>query len=220
MGNTGSMAVHPSSSRQLSRRLSFTSTRKAEDKSILLLGLDSSGKSALAHGLASIPNAPATTAHPSSWTPPLPAPTKVACIKTTAIHARMFKLLDMPGHRDARHLWYQHMNDVGVVCFCIDMSDILRFPLVANELDRLSALTASLASSPVVWLLFTKADCASPGQRPNAIETYEAIKKCHVFQTRRSCDWSFILAPAINCLAETQLSAFKSWVHEHLAMKE
>ncbi|KDO23881.1 hypothetical protein SPRG_10026 [Saprolegnia parasitica CBS 223.65] len=216
MGNTGSMAVHPS---QLSRRLSLTSTRKAEDKSILLLGLDGSGKSALVYGLASIPNATATAAQPSSWTPPLPSPTKVACVKTTVIHGRMFKLVDMPGHRDARHLWYQHTTDVAAVCFCIDMSDVLRFPLVAKELDRLATLTASLASSPVVWLLFTKADCASPGQRLNAIDTYEAIKKCHLFQTRRSCDWSFILAPSINCLAEMQLSAFKLWVHEHLAMK-
>ncbi|OQR87419.1 hypothetical protein ACHHYP_08867 [Achlya hypogyna] len=213
MGNSVETAVHPGSlSHQVSRRLSFTGARKAEDKSILLVGLDGSGKT-------SVPNTSATSTLPSSWAAPFPAPSKTPTVKTAPIHARFFKLLDMPGHRDCRDTWYTHVSESGVICFCIDISDVIRYPMVAKELERLYQVLATNPSPPLVWILFTKIDCNLQGQRCNAIDAYETIKKCHVRQTRKACAWSFILMPMINCLNEAQLNSMKVWIHENLPYK-
>ncbi|OQR85894.1 hypothetical protein THRCLA_10615 [Thraustotheca clavata] len=224
MGNSNEIAVHPSnpfsSSVSLHRRLSFTHNKKlGSEKTILLLGLDNSGKSTFAYGLASISNVPCTNASPPSWSPPYPAPSKNVTTKSAAIQARMFRLLDMPGHRDSRHLWYENLGELGAICFCIDISDTLRFPLVAKELERLHHEHQKLEIPPVVWILFTKADCLYDGPKLTAIDAYESIKKNHTFLTRNQCEWAFILMPMINCLSEPHLAATKTWINDNLAQK-
>ncbi|KAF0717630.1 Aste57867_2193 [Aphanomyces stellatus] len=193
---------------------------------ILIVGLDGSGKTNLIQGLSNICcSLPASVADQSSqttsatWTTSNPLPSRFPMVKSVVLQARELKLLAVPGARDLRYLWYSSLNkdEMTAICFCVDLSDATRFPLVALELQRLHEFRESIKLH-TVWLMCTKSDCV-PVKKTTAMDTFETLKKLYTQLTKLPCEWSFTLTPLVNSNLECSLRDLKAWIQEAVPAK-
>ncbi|ETW04441.1 hypothetical protein H310_04715 [Aphanomyces invadans] len=221
--------VHPAEGASVSRRGSASSFMiasklkrhpSAAPECILFVGLDGSGKTNLLQGLATVCT-PATPVPQEQhvWATPNPLPSRFPVVKSIVLQGREVKLLAVPGSRNLRYLWYTSLTkgEISAVCFCVDISDTIRFPLVALELERLHEFqqTSKLATS---WILFTKSDCIQVA-KGTAVETYELLKKMCAQLTKAPCNWAFSLMPLANSNLEGSLIEVKKWIQEALPPK-
>ncbi|RHY00384.1 hypothetical protein DYB25_000302 [Aphanomyces astaci] len=108
-------------------------------------------------------------------------------------------------------------DEISAICFCVDISDTIRFPLVALELQRLHEFQHSnkLATS---WLLFTKSDCIQV-KKGTAMDTYERLKTICTQLKKEPCNWGFTVMPLVNSNLEGSLLDVKNWIQETLPPK-
>ncbi|ETV67941.1 hypothetical protein H257_15925 [Aphanomyces astaci] len=222
--------VHPSGGATMSCRgssSSFTIAPKAKRHPaaittghILFVGLDGSGKTNLVQGLANMctPTTPIDKDQ-HVWATSNPLPSRFPVIKSVQLNRREVNLLAVPGSRDLRYLWYTSLtrDEISAICFCVDISDTIRFPLVALELQRLHEFQHSnnLATS---WLLFTKSDCIQV-KKGTAVDTYERLKTICTQLKKEPCNWGFTVMPLVNSNLEGSLLDVKNWIQETLPPK-
>lgn len=119
-----------------------------KDRKILLLGLESSGKTSILHILQKLTKKPPYT--------PLTYPTKG--FNTDSIYFNNLNLViwDLSGDEGMREYWGCYFTDVKAVVYCIDNSDNVSFE---KSLDVLKKLTQVLDCAFLVFL--TKKDIKS-----------------------------------------------------------
>lgn len=134
----------------------ITSFFKEDDIKIILLGLDSAGKTSLLYMLKynklSI-NQP--TGHPQQ--------------EEVVVDDRNIQVFDLGGHASARKLWKQYLFNIDAIVYIVDSSDILRIEECKQELYSI-LLDESLPAKIPILLLGNKIDKAEACTQQDLID--------------------------------------------------
>ena len=114
--------------------------------SILLLGLDNSGKTTLLHRLRT----GSVLAH---------APTERPYVESFQCEGVKFSGWDLGGHEAVRHIWEDYLCEASAVVFLIDVNDNERFEEARDELDAL--ISEGVISGVPLAILLNKSDMIS-----------------------------------------------------------
>ncbi|KAH9125709.1 hypothetical protein LEN26_002998 [Aphanomyces euteiches] len=145
-----------------------------------------------------------------------PLPSRAATVRVIALGSRDVLLQDFPGRREFRHVWYSTVpkEEVGGICFCVDISDTIRFPSVALELQRLHEFQTKCKLANV-WLLCTKCDCL-PANTKTPLDFLEQLKTLYAQLTKDRCLWAFQLVPLLDFTQKNSVKTLKTWLNDTL----
>ena len=131
---------------------------------LVMLGLDDSGKTSLLYSLkqgrkgAGSPRAERQDdeSEPSSSSFKLcaPPPTTSPQTKTVKLEGLTFLISDVPGRKSFRDVWFEKIRKAEAVLFVVDSTDLLRLPIVEEELLR---IRKAFVTMPIL-VLATKQD--------------------------------------------------------------
>jgi len=129
--------------------------------SILLLGLDNSGKTTLLHRLRT----GSVLAH---------APTERPYVESFQCEGVKFSGWDLGGHEAVRHIWEDYLCEASAVVFLIDINDNERFEEARDELDAL--ISEGAISGVPLAILLNKCDMISQWKTLKEMEEKVAIE--------------------------------------------